>query len=83
MRAELNRIGFANGGILSKEKNVNGSTAEKRGIYKGEYLLTPSYYGDMSMNRIFRFFCTHRFGIGLLHNLLSHSDIGFEIAEIL
>jgi hypothetical protein len=36
MRAELNRIGFANVGILSKEKNVNRSTAEERGIYKGE-----------------------------------------------
>jgi hypothetical protein len=32
MRAELNRMGFANGGILSKGKNVNRSTAEERGF---------------------------------------------------
>jgi hypothetical protein len=33
-------------------------------------------------NRIFQLFCINRFGISLLHNVLSRSDFGFEFVEI-
>ncbi len=34
------------------------------------------------MNQFFRCFCINRFGVGLLHYLLSYSDFGFEFSEI-
>jgi hypothetical protein len=34
------------------------------------------------MNQIFRGFCINRFGLGPLHYISSHSDFGFEFAEI-
>jgi hypothetical protein len=34
------------------------------------------------MRRIFWGFCINRFGIGPLHYISSHSDFGFEFAEI-
>jgi hypothetical protein len=36
----------------------------------------------MAMNRIFRGFCINRFGLGPLHYISSHSNFGFEFAEI-
>jgi len=36
----------------------------------------------MAMRRIFWDFCINRFGIGPLHYVSSHSDFGFEFAEI-
>ena len=34
------------------------------------------------MNRIFRYFCINRFGLGPLHYISSRLDFGFEFAEI-
>ncbi len=34
------------------------------------------------MNQFFWRFCINRFGMGLLHYYLSHSDFGFEFVEI-
>jgi hypothetical protein len=36
----------------------------------------------MAMRRIFWGFCIKWFGIGPLHYVLSHSDFGFQFAEI-
>ncbi len=36
----------------------------------------------MATRQIFRGFGIHRFGIGPLHYISSHSDFGFEFAEI-
>ncbi len=36
----------------------------------------------MAMSRIFRVFCINCIGLGPLHYISSHSDFGFEFAEI-